>query len=152
MSLPSTSSLMKIIEPAVKLLGYELVACEIVPQGRRVLLRVYIDAPEGVTIRDCELASRQIGAVLDVEDPILGGYFLEVSSPGSDRFLITEQHFKRFLGHRIRVKSRSARNGRSNYSGQLQSVEDGNITMVVDGDTYVIAISDIEKAKLVPDN
>lgn len=152
MPLPSSTSLMKVIEPTVKMLGYELVACEVVPQGRRVLLRIYIDSPDGVTIRDCEIASRQIGAVLDVENPSAAGYVLEVSSPGSDRPLVTEAHFKRFTGHRIKVKLRSARNGRSNYTGELQSVYDGNITVIVDGDTYIFAISDVEKAKLVPDN
>lgn len=152
MSLPSTSSLMTIIEPTVKLLGYELVACEIVPQGRRVLLRIYIDSPQGVTLKDCELASKQISAVLDVEDPIMGGYFLEVSSPGSDRLLVTLEHYQRFIDHRVKVKLRTARNGRSNFSGQLQSVADGNITLIVDGDTYVLPFSDIEKGKLVPEN
>ncbi len=152
MSLPSTSNLTKIIEPAVELLGYEFVACEVVPQGRRVLLRIYIDAPEGVTIRDCEIVSRQVGAVLDVESPILGGYYLEVSSPGSDRLLVTQEHYKRYIGHHVKVKLRLARNGRSNYSGLLQTVEEGRITLIVDGEAYVLAISDIEKAKLVPES
>lgn len=151
MSLPSTSRLNEIIRPAIELLGYEFVATEMVPQGQRMLLRIYIDSEEGVTIKDCELVSRQVSAVLDVEDPILGKYFLEVSSPGSDRLLVTEEHFRRFIGHRIKIKSRQARDGRRNYTGLLQSVNEGNITVVVDGDTYDLPISDIEKANLVPD-
>jgi ribosome maturation factor RimP len=151
MPLPPTSRLMSIIEPAVKLLGYEFVACELMPQDKRVLLRVYIDSEEGITMRDCEIVSRQIGAVLDVEDPIMGKYYLEVSSPGSDRLLVTLEHFQRFVGHSIKVKLRSSRNGRRNYTGLLQSVLEGNLTMVVEGDTYVLSISDIDKANLVPD-
>lgn len=152
MSLPSTSNLAKIIEPAVELLGYEYVACEVVPQGRRVLLRIYIDSPQGITIKDCEIVSRQVGAVLDVESPILGGYYLEVSSPGSDRLLVTEEHYQKYIGHRVKVKLRLARDGRSNYSGLLETIQDGQITLIVDGETYVLAISDIEKAKLVPES
>lgn len=148
---PSVSRLNEIIESAVTLLGYEFVACEFIPQGGRTLLRIYIDAPEGVTIRDCELVSRQIGSVLDVEDAVAGKYVLEVSSPGSDRLLVTQAHFERFIGHHIKVKLRNARNGRRNYSGLLQGITGGEITMIVDGDTYILALSDIEKANLVPE-
>lgn len=150
MLLPSASRLEEIISSAIELLGYDYVAYELVPQGSRMLLRIYIDSAEGVTIRDCEIVSRQVSAVLDVEDPIQRRYFLEVSSPGSDRLLIKEEHYKRFVGHQIKVKLRQSRNGRRNYSGLLQAVTDGNVTMVVDGDTYVLSISDIEKANLVP--
>lgn len=141
-----------LIAPAIKLLGYELVACELIPQGRRVLLRVYIDSVEGVTIRDCEIVSRQISAVLDVEDPISGGYYLEVSSPGADRLLVTEEHYQHFIGQRIRVKLSKARNGRSHYTGTLQAVQNGNITLIVEGEGHTMSISEIEKSKLVPDN
>jgi ribosome maturation factor RimP len=151
MPLPPASQLNDIIGSAVELLGYEFVACELVPQGSRILLRIYIDSKDGVTIRDCEIVSRQVSAVLDVENPITGKYFLEVSSPGEDRLLVKEDHFQRFVGRHIKVKLRSSRNGRRNYSGLLQSVSEGKITMVVDGDTYVWSISDVEKANLVPD-
>lgn len=151
MSLPSTSRLTQIIAPAVKLLGYEFVACELVQQGRRSVLRIYIDSEEGVTIRDCEIVSRQLSAILDVEDPFSGRYDLEVSSPGADRLLVTEEHYRRYVGRHIKVKLRQSRNGRRNYSGLLQSISEGNITMVVDGDTFVLPISEIEKANLVPD-
>jgi ribosome maturation factor RimP len=150
MSLPA--SLQEIIARSVESLGFEFIAYELVPQGYRMVLRIYIDSPVGVTIRDCEVVSRQVASVLDVEDPISGKYFLEVSSPGSDRLLVTEEHFKRFIGHHIKVKLRQASNGRRNYSGLLQAVMDGNLTIVVDGDTFVLSISDLEKANLVPDN
>jgi ribosome maturation factor RimP len=152
MSLPGAARLHAMIAPAVELLGFELVACELVPQGSRMLLRIYIDSPEGVTIRDCEIISRQVSAILDVEDPITGKYVLEVSSPGSDRLLVTEDHFRRFVGHHVKIKLRQGRNGRRNYSGLLQSVSEGSLTVVVDGDTYVWSLADIEKANLVPDS
>ncbi|MBA2654247.1 MAG: ribosome maturation factor RimP [Gammaproteobacteria bacterium] len=152
MSLPPTTRLGDIIAPVIELLGFEYVACELVPLGVRMVLRIYIDSEEGVTIRDCEIVSRQVSAALDVEDSVKSKYFLEVSSPGSDRLLVTEAHFQRFIGHRIKVKLRHSRNGRRNYSGLLQAVLDGNITMVVDGDAYVLAVSDIEKANLAPES
>jgi ribosome maturation factor RimP len=152
MSLPSITRLNDIIGPTIELLGYEFVACEFIPIGRRMLLRIYIDSGEGVTIRDCEIVSRQVSAVLDVEDPINGKYNLEVSSPGEDRLLVTEKHYQRFIGRRVKVKLRQSRNGRRNYSGLLQSVFEGNIALVVDSDTYVLSISDIEKANLVPES
>jgi ribosome maturation factor RimP len=151
MSQPA-AHLTDMIEPVIELLGYELVACELIPQGGRSILRIYIDSAEGVTIRDCELVSRQVSAALDVEDPIMGNYDLEVSSPGADRLLVKEAHFQRFVGRRIKVKLRQARNGRSNYGGTLQSVFEGEITVIVDGDAYVLPIADIDKAKLVPEN
>ena len=83
MSLPA--GLQGIIARSVESLGFEFIACELVPQGHRVALRIYIYSPEGITIRDCEIVSRQVASVLDVEDPINARYFLEVSSPGSDR-------------------------------------------------------------------
>jgi ribosome maturation factor RimP len=143
---------MSVVGPAVKLLGFELVACELIVESGRTVLRVYIDSEEGITVRDCEVVSRQVSAILDVEDPILSHYDLEVSSPGADRLLVTQEHFLRFIGHRVKVKSRQARNGRSNFSGLLESVSDGNITVIVEGDTYVLPIEDIDKAKLVPES
>lgn len=149
--MPSTSQLSRIITPAVEMLGFEFIACEIHPQGKRVILRVLIDSQQGIKIEDCEKVSRQISAVLDVEDPIIGKYDLEVSSPGADRPLVSEQHFKRFVGRRVKIKLREPQNERRNYTGLLESVEDERIHVVVDGDTFVLPFSEIEKANLVPD-
>jgi ribosome maturation factor RimP len=88
-----SQSLRNIIEPAVESLGYELVHVERTNQGSNQVLRVYIDAPGGILVDDCALVSRQLGLVLDVEDPISGNYLLEVSSPGIDRPLVTHEHF-----------------------------------------------------------
>jgi ribosome maturation factor RimP len=151
MSLPSTSHLASIIGPAVKSLGYEFIACELIPQGKRVTLRIYIDSEEGITIRDCEIVGRQMGAVLDVECPIIMHYSLEISSPGESRLLVTAEHYQRFIGHYIKIKLRDSRNGRRNYTGLLHSISEGNLRIIVDGDTYILPISDIERANLVPD-
>ena len=78
----SRDKLGEILTPAVTAAGFELVRHELIPQGNRCILRVYINKPGGVTLDDCAVASRQISAVLDVEDPIENPYTLEVSSPG----------------------------------------------------------------------
>lgn len=149
--MPSSSQLSRIVAPAVEMLGFEFITCEIHPQGKRVILRILIDSPQGIKIEDCEKVSRQISAVLDVEDPMLGKFDLEVSSPGADRPLVSKEHFQRFVGHRVRIKLRQSQNERRNYTGILDSVQDESIQVIVDGDAFVLSLSEIEKANLVPD-
>lgn len=139
-----------VIAPAVAALGYEFVGCQYY-QGHRGLLRVYIDGENGITVHDCEQASRQISAVLDVEDPIEGRYDLEVSSPGSDRPLFTVEQFRRFLGRQVRIRLFIPRNDRRNYKGVLEAVTEEAITVIGDGETWNLPLIDIEKANLVPD-
>ena len=89
--------LIELLEPALAAMGFELADID-AHFGRRGLLRLYIDRQGGVTVDDCQRVSEQIGALLDVEDPLPGSYVLEVSSPGFDRRLRTLAHFERFSG------------------------------------------------------
>ncbi len=148
MKQPSVRSL---LQPVVEGLGYELVGVEYHPQGRHSLLRVYIDQPEGIGIEDCERVSRQISAVLDVEDPIRGQYTLEVSSPGLDRPLFEPAHFERFAGHEVKLRLLSPLEGRRRLSGRLAGVEDGCVVVEGDGESWRIPFDMIERANLVPD-
>lgn len=138
-----------LIEPAVMALGYELLGCELFHQGRYSLLRVYIDQERGISIDDCERASRQISALLDVEDPIVGAYNLEVSSPGAERPLFKEAHYQRFVGSIIAIRLRVAQEGRRNFKGILREIAAGKVTIIVDGKPFVFSILEIEKANLV---
>jgi len=81
------SQLLTMLEPTVDMLGYELWGLELFSPNRRPTLRVYIDRAQGVTVDDCASVSRHLGGVLDVEDPFVGEYTLEVSSPGINRLL-----------------------------------------------------------------
>lgn len=92
------------IRPCVESLGYELWGCQYLIQGRRSLLRVFIDQASGIGIEDCEKVSRQISAVLDVEDPISGNYSLEVSSPGIPRSLFYNEQYQRYIGEIVEIK------------------------------------------------
>ena len=98
------TALQNILAPSIEALGYELWGFVYVPQSRYSVLRVYIDSDKGITVSDCERVSRQLSAVLDVEDPLPGAYSLEVSSPGLDRPLFTLAHFERYLGAGVNVR------------------------------------------------
>jgi ribosome maturation factor RimP len=141
--------LIDLLEPALKALGYELVDLDL-RLGRRGLLRLYIDAQGGITLADCELVSGQVGALLDVEDPVPGAYDLEVSSPGLDRKLRTVEHFERFVGHEVRVELARARDGRKRLKGRLTGVEGNAVEMDVDGNSWRLDFGEIGEARLVP--
>ena len=144
--------LQAMLEPAINVLGCELVGIEYVPQGKRSLLRIYIDKPSGVTIDDCGDVSHQVSAILDVEDPIREQYTLEVSSPGLDRPLFRAAHFERFSGSLAKLKLHRSRAGRRNFTGRLLGLTDEDaVQMEVDGETYVFTLDEIDKARLVPE-
>lgn len=143
--------LQDLAEGAVTGLGYELWGLELLSrQDGGQLLRVYIDQEQGIDVEDCAKASRQLSAVLDVEDPIHGGYTLEVSSPGMDRPLFDAQQFARYVGQQIRVKLHPASVGRKNYRGLLLLVEDGRLELEVDREKVSLDIEQIDTARVVP--
>lgn len=140
--------LIELIEPLVGRLGYELVEVEYGAGHGRGTLRVFIDAAAGIGVDDCERVSREISALLDVEDPIATAYTLEVSSPGFDRVLRTREHFGRFVGSRVFVELKEPRAGRRRYTGQLLAVDDGGIALAVDQERVAVAFAEIGKARL----
>ena len=99
--------LRELLEPLVDDLGYELVHIKFSSQRKQQILRLYIDAPGGILVDDCETVSRQVSMVLDVEDPVKSAYVLEVSSPGLDRPLVKPAHFRQFVGHDARIVMRT---------------------------------------------
>jgi len=144
------SVLQELIEPSVVALGYQLWGIEMVSQGRHSMLRIYIDAENGIGVDDCANVSRQVSGILDVEDPISGEYTLEVSSPGMDRPLFTLEQYKAFVGHVLQVKLRMPFDGRRRFKGVLKGFEDEDIVLVVDQEEYLLPIDHIEKANIVP--
>jgi ribosome maturation factor RimP len=140
--------LLALIEPLLGRLGYELVELEYAAGHGRGSLRVFIDAAAGVGLDDCERVSREISALLDVEDPIPVAYTLEVSSPGFDRVLRTPAHFGRFVGSRVFVELKEPRAGRRRYTGELLAVDDAGIALAVDKERVAVAYAEIGKARL----
>ncbi|GAB2694817.1 ribosome maturation factor RimP [Aliiglaciecola sp. 3_MG-2023] len=134
----------------VEATGFELVGVEFVRAGKHSTMRVYIDHPDGITVENCADVSLQVSAVLDVEDPISTEYNLEVSSPGMDRPLFKEAHYQQCVGEVVAVRLRMPMNDRRNFKGTLLSVDNGNLTVEVDGQEFVLAVANIEKGNLVP--
>lgn len=143
--------LRELLEPGAEALGYELVDIEYLARGAASVLRLYIDAPGGITADDCEMVSRQASAVLDVEDPIPGQYALEVSSPGLDRPLVKPEHYRHVVGQRVRLLLGTHVLGRRRFRGALRSVSADGVVIEVDGEAYEIAYQDIVSGRLAPE-
>lgn len=138
----------ELFRPAVTALGLELWGVEHLVRGRESLLRIYIDGPAGISIEDCEKVSRQVSAILDVEDPIPGEYTLEVSSPGFDRPLFDFEQFGRFLGEIVSLRLRTPLDGRRKFKGKLEKAENGVLSVTVDGNVYDIPYQQVDKANI----
>ncbi len=143
-------TLQGLIAPVVESLECEYWGMEYLSQGRHTTLRIFIEREAGVMLEDCEKVSRQISAVLDVEDPISGEYTLEVSSPGVDRPLFTLDHYKRFTGQKAELRLRIPFDGRRKFSGIISGVEADEVILQVDNEEYLFPIDSIEKANIVP--
>lgn len=157
-----------LVEPVCAHAGYELADVRFVMEPGGWVLRVMIDLPsdpatepaQDVDLDDCERMSRELSAVLDVEDPIPQAYSLEVSSPGIDRPLVTPAHFRRFVGAEIKATLHHGvptpmGSDRKNFRGLLEAVEgegaDARARVIVDGAPWLLPISDVDVAKIVPD-
>ncbi|MGB1110846.1 MAG: ribosome maturation factor RimP, partial [Gammaproteobacteria bacterium] len=137
--------------PVVESMGYELVGTEFTTQGRRGVLRVYIDKEDGITVDDCGKVSYQLSGLLDVEDPVPGAYNLEVSSPGLDRPLFKAADYERFAGERVKIRLHAPMNGRRKQAGVLKGMEDDKVLLDTEDGAVSIALGDIKQARLVPD-
>ena len=139
----------RLIEDVVEGQGYELVEAELRGAGKSALLRIFIDKPNGITHRDCELVTEQVGTVLDVEDLIPFAYTLEVSSPGLDRKLVKESDYTRFDGKLARIQTRIPLNQQKVFRGRLQGLHDGKVRLESPaGDLMEIPLDVIQEARL----
>jgi ribosome maturation factor RimP len=166
--------LIDMAEPLLQGLGYELVDIEYAATRSQATVRVYIDWPEGripkaaadelaarvdddshafdgIGVEDCERVSRELSALLDVQDPISVPYALEVSSPGMDRILRTAAHYVRHVGQRVHVELKVPREGRRRYTGELRQADADGIELIVDGTKVSVRLSEIGKTRLAPD-
>jgi len=164
--------LIQIVEPAVEAAGFELADLRFVLEQGGWTLRVQISLPlpdvaagetkdltavaeDQVDIADCEQVSRELSAVLDVEDPISQAYSLEVSSPGIDRPLRTARHFAYFVTGDAKVAMavplHTESGDRRNFRGVIKGVDGEHVLLECDGQVFRLAVADIDTAKLVPD-
>ncbi|NCX94261.1 MAG: ribosome maturation factor RimP [Gammaproteobacteria bacterium] len=139
-----------LIGDVIRAMGFELWGIEFLPQGRYSLLRVYIDSEAGITIDNCADVSRQVSALLDVENPISGEYRLEISSPGMDRTLFKLEHYRHYCGEKIAVRLKTPLEGSRNFTGVLESASEQGIVLKMDEKTHSIPFTNIQKAHVVP--
>jgi len=149
-------TLQQLIEPIVTGMKFEFVGLEYLPKGHGSLLRIYIDHPDGINVDDCADVSRQISAVLDVEDPIQNEYTLEVSSPGIERPLFTQEHYQQFIGQEVKLTlfRPLETSNRKKFTGIIKQVENANskdvlVIIEMDKELYQLSLQNIKKANLV---
>ena len=146
-----SDQLTEMIRPVVEGLGCELWGIERLSTGRFSILKIYIDAVEGVDIEDCARVSRQVSSLLDVEEPVTGEYTLEVSSPGMDRRLFRLDQFEAFAGEKVRIQLRRPYKGQRKYSGLLRGIEGDEVILDLDDEEILFPLEAIEKANVVPE-
>ena len=146
-----TDQVAQVAEPLCLAENFELVHVEQAAQNRETLIRVYVDRPGGITLDDCVYISRQLGDLLDIHIPDLGSYRLEVSSPGLARPLFELEHFERFKGSKVKLKTRTRIENRHRFTGVLGGVEENQVLIEEDGTSYRIPFEEIDSAKVVPE-
>lgn len=154
------STVRELLEPVLEDLGFECVDLEFKREPQGQVLRIFIDKPGGVTLDDCVSVSREVGSLLEVDDPIPGKYRLEVSSPGLDRPLKKPADFERFAGQKVKVKTRVKQDPdqrgqeRKTFQGTLLGLDNGGVRIRQTdkrGGEVVLALEDISKAHLEPE-
>ncbi len=147
-----TDQLEILIEPTVNAFGCQLWGIQLLTHDGHNVLRIYIDKTSGVCLEDCEKVSRQVSAVLDVEDPVSGQYSLEVSSPGLDRPLFTFQHYAKNIGEKINIQLHIAFEGQKKFCGVISRAdsEKQEIGVVCDEHEFLFPFETIKKANIVP--
>ena len=146
------TALDNLVKNTVEGLGFILWGYEYRPHGESALLRIFIEKTDtGISVDDCGLVSRQIGAALDVEDLIPVAYILEVSSPGMDRVLFTADQYQDYIGDKIKIRTRTRIDDRRNFKGLLVSANESVATVKVDNEEFAIPYESIDRARLILD-
>jgi ribosome maturation factor RimP len=146
---PIDRRLAGIVGPVIEGMGFELVRLRLMG-GKRATLQIMAERPEGgIEVEDCAQISRQVSAVLDVEDPISDEYTLEVSSPGIDRPLTRLKDFERYNGYEAKLETAELIDGRRRFKGVLAGVEEGEVLIEIPEGTVGLQFDWLTDAKLV---
>ncbi len=144
--------LQTLLEPVVEDMGYELVGIEYQSNPKNRVVRIFIDQdPAGIGVEDCERVSREVSALMDVEEPVPGQFTLEVSSPGVERPLFTGEHFARFVGETAAVQLAAPVDNRRRFKGIILMADEDRVKLEVDGQEVELAIANMARAHLAPD-
>ena len=139
-----------ILSPTLNLRGYDLVRVQISGSQQKTM-QIMAERKDGVgmTVDDCADISREVSAILDVEDPLRDAYDLEISSPGIDRPLVRPVDFDRYAGFDAKIEMVAAIDGRKKFKGQLLGIEQDLVKIRLGEETYELPVSDIRRAKLL---
>ena len=143
-----TDDLKVLLAPVIEAMGYEFWGLDYI-QGRGAVLRIFIDAEDGITVDDCAAVSHQVSGVLDVEDPIPGEYNLEVSSPGMERPLYTLEQFAMYVGDQVQMRLLAPVAGKRRVKGLLDAVEGEELVVKVGEEVLRVPFSQVDRANLV---
>ena len=146
-----SAQLRSLIEPVVTGMGFELWGVEYLTQGRYSVLKIFIDSENGIDVDDCASVSRQVGSLLDVEEPLRGQYTLEVSSPGMDRRLFTFEQFDLMKGFQVKLKLNKPFDGKKRFTGLLIGTEDKEVVLRVGEEETLFPYEMIDRANVVPE-
>ncbi len=139
----------KLLQDIIESLGYDLYDVRYEKEGKDYYLRIFIDKSDGIDLNDCEKVNNAINDILDEADYIKGQYFLEVSSPGVERVLRKENHFKKQIGKEISLKLFKPINKHKEIIGILEEYNDNELTIKLEKDLIRINLKDIAVAKTV---
>lgn len=142
------AQLWQLVEPVIRTEGMELIEVEYRCESQGWVLRLFIDQEDGITVDDCARVSRVVGDLLDVADPIVNPYHLEVSSPGLNRPLRKWEHFQRCIGSIVDVRSGTSIHNRRKFKGRLIDARPEGITVDCDGQPFDIPLTHLERARL----
>lgn len=142
----------KLIEPIAEREDLELVDVELVREPVGLVLRILLDTREGgIAVDKLSKVSHEVSAILDETDIVAQKYMLEVSSPGIERPLRKPEHFKRFVGSKVSVKTVKPIGKRKQFKGQLLEADDNGFVVEVDGERIAITYDNVSKARLQVD-
>lgn len=145
------AALEKLIAPLAESLGLTWVGLQYFPQGKRSILRLFVDKAGGVDVEDCSRVSRQVQAVLSVENPISGEYTLEVSSPGLDRLLFSLEQCREQIGKKVSIQLMVPKAGARNFKGSLARIEASEIFLLTSAGEERFSFDEISEMRLVPE-
>ena len=142
------NEIIDIIKPTIVSMGYELWGLSIGQQNNSLKFTLYIDSNSGINIDDCVKVSNQVSHILDIDDDFNAEYILEVSSPGFDRVLITQDHFEKYINEKVKMKLKWLVQNRKNIKGLITSVTSEHVVISDDKDNYEIKYDSIDSARL----
>ena len=139
-----------LLSPTIKSLGCSIWGIEYKPQGRYTTLRIYIEHSDGVSVEHCADVSREVSALLDVEDSIKSAYTLEVSSPGTDRLLFKGEQYAQYIGQVIDLRLNYSFEGKRKYVGQIVNFKDDEVIMQIDEMEFCFPVENVQRARVMP--